>query len=100
MSFGLSRRFTRGFLILAISASAIASSQTPTFVYALNHQAEDITIFGTDPATGELSAVGSAPVGAGPETIVVTPNERFLYVSNIVSGSVSGFSVNAVNGQF
>jgi 6-phosphogluconolactonase (cycloisomerase 2 family) len=51
-------------------------------------------------STGGLSPViGSrVPVGTAPSSLGVTPNGKFLYVSNYDDGTISGFSINPSTG--
>ena len=59
-----------------------------------------ISTFAADSDSGALKLVAGGPVATGldPVAISVEPGDRFLYVANRMSGSVSGYAIDAITG--
>src|SRR5690606_9547199 len=51
-----------------------------------------------DAATGQLEYLGIAATGSQPTHLAVTPNGKFVYVSNFSSQSISGYAFDAATG--
>src|ERR1044071_2294559 len=73
-------------LVLVICGASAAFAQGKGYV--ANFISNDVSI--VDPATNTV--VGTVPVGASPEFLAVTPNDDFVYVTNVSSGNVSVIS--------
>ena len=59
-----------------------------------------ISTFTADSSNGALKLVAGGPVATGldPVAISVEPGDRFVYVANRMSGSVSGYAIDAITG--
>jgi 6-phosphogluconolactonase (cycloisomerase 2 family) len=59
-----------------------------------------ISTFAADSSNGALRLVAGGPVATGldPVAIAVEPGDRFVYVANRMSGSVSGYASDAITG--
>ncbi len=57
-----------------------------------------VSIFSVDAKSGKLHPEGYAAAGNQPAAVVVEPSQRFVYVANQTSGSVSGYGIDAVTG--
>jgi len=68
------------------------------FVYASHPDADSVSGFRIDPATGALSPLGSTPVGSQPYFLQVDYSSRFLYVVNYASQDISAFSIHPDTG--
>ncbi len=73
-----------------------------SFLYAVNQNDNDLSAFVINSASGSLGAVsGTAPLLEGNTPTCVTIENAlgiYMYVSNFVSNTVSGFQLNATTG--
>ena len=70
------------------------------FVYVSNRGHDSIAIFGIDPATGLLTAVGHTPTqGRTPRNIAIDPTGTFLYAANQDSDTIVHFRIDHQRGQ-
>ena len=84
----------------------IAVVPSGQFVYTANRTDNDVTGYVINNATGGLTQVPGSPFTIppqgesqpGPQQLTVDPTGRFLYVSNHLTGSISGFTINATTG--
>lgn len=78
----------------------MAIDQTNKFLYVST--SGGIVAFAIDPNTGQLTPAPGSPFGtnvAGPWTLVITPNNSFLYVLQVKSSaSIYGFSIDQNSG--
>lgn len=58
----------------------------------------DIASYAISPSTGALGLSGTVNAGDFPLDIQLTPSGAYAYVANELSGTVSGYSVNATTG--
>lgn len=73
------------------------------YLYVMNTQSDNISVFSIDSGTGVLTQVPTSPffIGLTPLDMVITPSGDFLYVSvaggqnGTNDGSILGFSVSA-----
>jgi len=68
------------------------------FAYASHPNANCVSGFRIDPATGALSPLGSTPVGREPYFLKVDYTNRFLYATNHASQNISAFSIDPDTG--
>ena len=82
---------------LGSSNSSIAPNLA--FVYVVGQGANTIQALGQR-TTGELSPLplSSFPTNPRPVALTLTPAKTFMYAANMTAGTVSGFSVDHVNG--
>ena len=87
----------------------LTEARNSKFVYVLNQSNTNatqsnstITAFSLD-TTGNLTPTGGAnnpyAVGSGPTCMVEDPTNKYLYTSNSVDGTVSGFKLNLSDGS-
>ena len=84
------------------NAHAILLDRTNRFAYCPNLGADQILQFTFDAKTGKLTqndppAVKARP-GHGPRHLAFSPDNRFLYVLNELSGHVAQFAIDSVKG--
>ena len=74
----------------------VAIERTGRFAYVADG-ASGIATYFIDPSTGNLVALATTPVptGSKPNRIVLTPDSKYLYVTNQGDGTVSQFALNA-----
>jgi DNA-binding beta-propeller fold protein YncE len=83
---------------------AIAMDAAGKYVYVANENDSTVSAFTIDATNnkGALSPVLSKPTvstGGGPRSIVVDPSGKFVYVGNVQTDNVSGFTINAATGE-
>jgi DNA-binding beta-propeller fold protein YncE len=90
-----------------IAPYGVAASPTGHFIYVtdlnqapptLPAAAGTVNLYSYDGTTGLLTFVAAYATGIGPYGIAIDPSGQFLYVSNGVSGTVSGFTINPTTG--
>jgi 6-phosphogluconolactonase (cycloisomerase 2 family) len=80
------------------------------FVYVLNQTSTSsttsfstISAYTVDTSTGKLTKVSDNnnpyPVGAGPVCMVQDPSNQYVYTSNSIDSTVTGFEINQSTGQ-
>jgi len=80
----------------------IALAPSGKFLYTANRNTNDVSGYAIDTDTGVLTPVTGSPFaiapGAeeqpGPQQLTVDPTGRFLYVSDHLTGTISGFTIN------
>jgi 6-phosphogluconolactonase len=79
------------------AAADVTSAWGPTreLVFVVNHDSQDVSGFVVDLATSTATPVPGSPVAAGkyPYGLAITPDGRFLYVSDYEGNDVRGYSV-------
>jgi 6-phosphogluconolactonase len=84
------------------NAHAIRTDRTNRFVYVPNLGADQILQFRFDEKTGRLAPNEPAAVktraGHGPRHVVISPDNRYLYVLGELSGHVAQFAVDQATG--
>ena len=68
-------------------------------LFVVNVRDNNVSSLKIDSATGALSLIAQFPAGFGAFDAAVTPAGAFLYLSDRLSGDVSGFAINSVNGH-
>jgi len=81
-------------------AISVAVDPSGTFVYAANVNANSISAYTFDSATGTLTAIQGSPFATGhtPESVTVDPSGKFLYAPNGNGQSVSAFAIGTGTG--
>jgi 6-phosphogluconolactonase (cycloisomerase 2 family) len=76
-----------------------ASTLPSRFAYVVNLDSGSVSIYTTNPATGQLRSNGYVNVVTGlvPESVAVTPSGKFAYI--IGSNNVSAYKINAKTGD-
>jgi 6-phosphogluconolactonase len=73
------------------------------YVYVANYNANDVSAYAIDRATGNATQIAGATtygVDAGPIAILIEPAEgRYIYTANFLGNTVSGLFLNPPNGQ-
>jgi 6-phosphogluconolactonase (cycloisomerase 2 family) len=91
-------------MILGMFGAPLAAQNTPpVYLFLLEGRGEPvgtIHVFSVNTSTGVLTEVPGSPFNAGliPQSLVVDPTGRFLYVANQESTDVTAFSINASTG--
>jgi 6-phosphogluconolactonase (cycloisomerase 2 family) len=64
---------------------------------AIDHSPGEIAGFSINPITGALTAIPGSPFAAGNGTngVTITPNDKFLYATNYLDNTISGYSIGA-----
>ncbi|MFT4539712.1 MAG: 6-phosphogluconolactonase [Planctomycetota bacterium] len=70
----------------------------PEHMYVLGSQANELVAYDMDPDTGELTEIGTAPVGDLPRDMRLDPLGRFAFVANTQGHSISVLSIDADGG--
>jgi 6-phosphogluconolactonase (cycloisomerase 2 family) len=90
-----------------IAPYGVAASPTGLFIYVtdlnqapptLPAAAGSVNLYSYNGTTGVLTFVHTYAVGIGPYGIAIDPSGQFLYVSNGVDGTVSGFTIDPTAG--
>jgi 6-phosphogluconolactonase (cycloisomerase 2 family) len=81
------------------SARRIAITLDGKFLFAANDGGADISSFSVDPITGSLTLISGSPFPTGGDgsdglSLAVSPDGRFLYVSNTSSSNISVLQIN------
>jgi 6-phosphogluconolactonase len=89
---------TGGTAALSFEYAADRITTTRRFLYASNNYSSDISAFSINTTTGVLTAVPGSPFAAGGYglygiSLAATPNGRFLYAGNFLSGNISAFTI-------
>jgi 6-phosphogluconolactonase len=87
----------------ARNAHSIRADNTNRFVFAPHLGTDQIFQFVFDPSSGRLSA-NTPPVlqlkqGSGPRHIIVAPDNRFLYLLNELTATVTTLALDSSSGQ-
>ena len=76
------------------NVKGVAVSANGAFLFATTDAG--VRVYAIDQTTGALSVVGgTTAAGTGPKGLAVTPDGRFLYVGNITSANLFGYSIGA-----
>lgn len=67
--------------------------------YVEGRQDNSVTSFLLDESDGALAQIVSAPTGASPAYLAITPDRQFLFVSNTGDGTVSRFLLDGSGGM-
>ena len=82
--------------------NSMVISANGLFLYATDFNANDVRIYSIDQSTGVLTSADSVlnyGTGAGPNCISIEPAYgRFIYVSNFLDNTISGFEMNPQTG--
>lgn len=84
------------------SSMALQIAITPSgdFVYTTDQMGYNITIFGADGATGDLTEAASSPMAEDEaHGIAMHPSGNFVYMANEDDQEIAGYSINAVTGS-
>jgi len=101
--------------LVTISGSPFAGGSGPRgialhpsgkFLYTANRSSNDVSGYAIDTDSGALTPVPGSPFAIppegdsqpGPQQLTVDPTGRFLYVSDHLTGDISGFTINASTG--
>jgi 6-phosphogluconolactonase (cycloisomerase 2 family) len=80
------------------SPRGLALLPSKKFLYAVNSQANTISIFSVGSDGSLTLAATPTPAGNGADNAVIDPSGKYLLVSNNFSNSISVFSINASTG--
>jgi 6-phosphogluconolactonase len=83
--------------------SDVSVSPNGQFAYVVNSGVNNISAYSINQVTGALTSLAGAtgnpfPTGADPQSINLTANGMFAYVSNFASHTVSAYMVDTVTG--
>jgi len=72
------------FIFASISVFVSCGSTGSHYIYATIFAANQLAVFRADPYSGVLTQLAESPytVGFGPESVVIHPSGKFLYVAN------------------
>jgi 6-phosphogluconolactonase len=75
---------------------AAATNATGAFLYVANSGSTTLSQFQVDTTTGALTALTTSIAGTGtnPESILIDPDAKFVFVINEQSGSITEFTIN------
>lgn len=77
----------------------IKSLFIPKYAYVANVGSNLINSYSINANTGVLNNTGFVAAGGGPESMAISPNQRFLTVANRNTNNLSQFSINQTNGN-
>jgi len=82
-------------------AWSVAVDPAGKFVYVVNSDADSVSGYTINTATGALTAIAGSPfpVGPDPHAVAVDPTGKFAYVANFGSNNVSAFTINTSTGR-
>ena len=87
----------------AIDAELITVEQpvklVPHYAFLLNKKSEALVSYRVDDVTGDLTEVARVKTGKEPVAVAQDPLNRFVYVANAGSNTVSAFSIDPQNGK-
>jgi len=82
----------------AIAPISMATDSGGKFLFVANQSSDTISVFAIS-GTSLTEVAGSPfPTGANPTGVAVAPNSNFVYVTNDVNGTVSGYTFDANSG--
>lgn len=83
---------------LAVAPSSMATDSGGKFLFVANQSSDTISVFAVSGTS--LTEVAGSPfvTGANPTGIAVAPNSNFVYVTNDVNGTVSGYTFDSASG--
>jgi len=101
--------------LAAISGSPFAGGSGPRgialhtsgkYIYTANRNDNNVSGYSIDDGSGVLTAVPGSPFAVpsgsesqpGPQQLTVDPTGRFLYVSDHLTGDISGFTIDGTTG--
>lgn len=76
---------------------ALTIDPTGSYLYVLNADNKNISMYNIDNTTGTLKAIQTAPMvtGNSPYDIVIDPTGQYAYVINLVSDNISAYNINS-----
>lgn len=77
----------------------IKSLYTPKFAYVVNTNSGLVNSYSVNSSSGVLNASGFVAAGGGPESLAVSPSQKYLTVPNRNSNNITQFSINQTNGD-
>lgn len=92
---------TRVTVTATVPSSGLESSSVLTvgqYLYVAGGS-EGLDRFSVDPATARLSALGSTVSPGNPRGLVLSPNGRYIYLTNQAAGTLSAFQVSPTDGS-
>ncbi len=81
-----------------ITGVAVTCSSPGGLALVANSGSNTLSILRRDATTGALSPLGSVATGNYPFRVVISPNGLYAYVTNLVSGTISSYSINTIAG--
>jgi len=85
-------------MLFGLVCVGLGSSLPSRFAYVVNSNSESVSIYTTNPTTGQLRSNGYANVAPGliPNAVAVTPSGKFAYI--IAANNISAYKINAKTG--
>ncbi|TGM74025.1 3-carboxymuconate cyclase [Leptospira mtsangambouensis] len=77
----------------------IKSLFAPKFAYVVNTSSGLVNSYSINATTGLLNSTGFVAAGGGPESMGISPSQKYLTVPNRSSNDISQFSINQTNGS-
>lgn len=77
----------------------IKSLFIPKFAYVVNTNSGLVNSYSVNASSGVLNATGFVAAGGGPESLAVSPSQKYLTVPNRNSNDITQFSINQINGN-
>jgi 6-phosphogluconolactonase (cycloisomerase 2 family) len=77
------------------STRAVTMYGGPNYAYTANNWVDTVSAFSVNPSDGSLSPIGTYGAGDGPNSITSDRQNRFLFVANNGTSSLSSYSINA-----
>lgn len=87
-----------GMLGLWLLAFAAREASAAYFVYVSFESSNAIGVYQMDPEAGSLELKATLPVTGGPAPLALSPDQRFMYVSQRPAKTFSAYSVNRGTG--
>lgn len=77
----------------------IKSLFAPKFAYVVNATSGLVNSYSINATTGFLNSTGFVAAGAGPESMGISPSQKYLTVPNRSGNDITQFSINQTNGS-
>jgi 6-phosphogluconolactonase len=89
--------------VAGVDPLSVTVTPSNKFVYVLNGGPASISAYTADVTTGALTPVSGSPFSIGgsdaaPESLVIDPSGKFLYVADMGDNSVSAYTINGATG--
>ncbi|MCW7494642.1 lactonase family protein [Leptospira sp. 2 VSF19] len=77
----------------------IKSLFIPKFAYVVNTTSGLVNSYSVNASSGLLNASGFVAAGGGPESMGISPSQKYLTVANRSSNDITQFTINQTNGS-
>ena len=83
---------------VTVGANTTSIASDGHYVYVADGTANTVSVLSFSAGSGLAATNTSVPVGTNPVNVYITPGNKYLYVANMGSNNVSGFTLNGSGG--